>query len=119
MQALMILAGTLLAGTIAGAGICLLILRRQLSAAIQEARSEISVVRADVSLVRAEWQQRDRETVRPGPPKNGFNLNRRAEAVRRLHSRHSLDSVIAGTGWSIPEISLLEKIERIVCEGRN
>ena len=80
-------------------------LKRQLVRSRQEQSFEAEALRSEFELFRAEGV--------PSPPPNGFNLNRRPDTVRRLRSGQALDSITAATGWSLPEIALLQKVERI------
>ena len=86
-------------------------LKRQLLRSRQEQSLEAEALRSEFELFRAEGL--------PSPPPNGFNLNRRPDAARRLRSGQALDSITAATGWSLPEVALLRKIETIAASRKD
>ena len=79
--------------------------RRDLAKAKQELRAEADRLRSEFELLRQEGL--------PTPPPNGFNMNRRPDTLRRLYTGQSMDTITAATGWALPEITLLKKIESI------
>lgn len=81
-------------------------LRRQLAQTKAELQCEAANLRFEFELLRAEGI--------PSPPPNGFNLNRRPDTARRLRSGQSIDNIATATGWAVPEIVLLQKIEGIL-----
>jgi len=105
MIALFVLAGTLFLGCLAGAALSLYFSRRQVTRAKIELQAETASLR--------EMLDRPAAPFVPSPPVNAFNLNRRPEAVRRLRANQPLDNIAAGTGWTVPELALLEKIEKV------
>jgi len=116
MQALIILAVTLLVGTLSGALLAAIYLRWQWARFMKELSPREAGLEQKVSRMQAEWEEskleRIPEPLSP-PPGNGFNLNRRAEALRRLKNGHTLDHVAAGLGFSAAEVELLDKVNRI------
>jgi len=119
MAALSILACVLLAGTAFGAFTNWVLLRSKLRRTAEEWRTVEVSLRSEVSRIAEEWRERDQGSAKTAVVPNGFNMNRRPEAVRRLHAGMQIDRIATGTGWSIPEIALLQKIERLAEAARN
>ncbi len=119
MASLFILIATI-AAAIAGGGVLnSVLLRRRLARNTEEWRSVTESLRAEVNRIAGEWRERDQSSSKPALVPNGFNMNRRPEAVRRLHAGMQVDRIAEGTGWSIPEVALLQKIERMAEAVRN
>lgn len=97
----------MIAGLIAIAGVAAFAwsFRKQLKLATSEWSADATQIRAELERLRVEGL--------PAPPPNGFNLNRRPDAVRRLRAGQALDAIAAATGWSVAEIALLQKVERL------
>ncbi len=113
MAAVFILSGTLLAGALGVATLNWILVRRKLHRIHAEWQAEADTLKAEVQRIAAEWRERDRVPTAAAAVPNGFNMNRRPEAVRRLHSGMAIDRVAAGTGWSVAEIALLQKVEQL------
>ncbi len=80
-------------------------LRRDLARAKAELQAEAVTLRSEFEKLREEGL--------PSPPPNGFNMNRRPDTLRRLRSGQAMDTITAATGWALPEVALLRKIEAI------
>lgn len=118
MTALSVLVATL-AGAALGTALSWMLLRRKIAQRTNEWRDMAESLHAEVKGLAEQLRERDQARLTSAPVPNGFNMNRRPDAVRRLHSGIEIDRVAAGTGWSIPEIVLLEKIERMSLEARH
>ncbi len=119
MAALSILAAILLAGALSGAVLNWILVRRKLKQITADWQAEAGALKAEVTRVAAEWRERDKAPPTPAAIPNGFNMNRRPEAVRRLQAGMAVDRVSAGTGWSGAEIALLQKVEKLSAAARN
>ena len=108
MIALLILAGTLLTGLLAGAALSFCVSRRENDASHKTFQAELEQIRAEVAFVAQGAQH-----IPVAPPAPAFNLNRRPDATRRLRAGQPHDLISESTGWSVPEIALLQKIEAI------
>ncbi len=97
----------MIAGMIAIAGVAVFAwaFRKQLKLARAEWSADATQIRAELEKLRVEGL--------PAPPPNGFNLNRRPDAVRRLRAGQAPDGIATSTGWSVAEIALLQKVERL------
>jgi len=119
MAALFILAGTLLVGALGVTALNWIWVRRKLQRYHADWQEEVGVLKAEVNRIAEEWHERDKAPATATALPNGFNMNRRPEAVRRLHAGVAIDRVSIGTGWSIAEIALLQKVEQLSTAARN
>ncbi len=113
MVSLSILIAALAAAIALGGVLNSVLLRRRLARNTEDWRSGTESLRGEVTRIAGEWRERDQSSSKTALVPNGFNMNRRPEAVRRLHSGMQVDRIAAGTGWSIPEVALLQKVERM------
>ncbi len=119
MVSLSILITALAAAIALGGALNSVLLRRRLARNTEDWRNETESLRGEVNRIGGEWRERDQSSSKTTLVPNGFNMNRRPEAVRRLHAGMQVDRIAAGTGWSVPEIALLQKIERLAEAARN
>ncbi len=116
MQALIVLATTLVAGALSGALLASIYLRSQWKRFLKEFRTREAEIQQTVSRVEAEWEKSKLDRASnplPPLPANGFNINRRAEALRRLGNGHAPDHIAAASGFTAAEMDLLDKVNRI------
>ena len=118
MGTILILTVLLLAGTSLGAALVCVWLNSKCKRDRQQLREAVSAVEREVYRIASELRERDSAPSASSVVPNGFNLNRRAEAVRRLRAGVPLNNVANGTGWSAAEIGLLQKVEQLAEQER-
>ena len=88
-------------------------LRRKLASYLSEMGQQMAELQAEIAGLSTQVRRQDQPSPSSGMPPKGFNLNRRAEAVRRMRAGHQPNQLVSATGWSVVELELLQKVERL------
>jgi len=88
-------------------------LRRKLASYLSDSAQQLAELQAEIAVLSTQIRRQDQLSPSSGMPPKGFNLNRRAEAVRRMRAGHQPNQLVSATGWSAAELELLQKVERL------
>jgi hypothetical protein len=100
-------------GTAFGATLNWMVLRRKSAGEFGEVRQQVAALQKEVSGLSTQLRQQETQSLSPVLPVKGFNLNRRPEAVRRMRAGHQPNQLVSATGWSVAELDLLQKVEKL------
>ena len=109
----LILVAAIVLCTASAAALSCLQLRRKSALDLRQVQQQIAALQKEISGLATQLQQQDKLSANPVLPVKGFNLNRRAEAVRRMRAGHQPDQLVSATGWSVAELELLQKVEKL------
>lgn len=80
----------------------------------ESAVAELNAKLADLSARILEAEERTGVLVPPAPPKSGFNLNKRSQALRMSRRGEQADRIAAALSLPRREVELLLKVQRSI-----